>query len=128
MPALMHVPHRAAHRAHELASEIVQGIRDSAHGALDDAHIYLPITSTGSDVRIVIESSRSVAAATEIQRMAAGGMQLQVMPFTDAIRAATDLLLKQVQELERQSDAKDNAQKDLLFEVTTSLIMGMTRK
>lgn len=114
------IPRQSAHCAHELAQEIVTAIRSSANGQLDGVPIYLPITQLGSDVRLVIESSCSVAAATEIQ-CSTGQMHLPTMPFTDAIRGAIDALLKQVGQ-------SDQAHQELLFDIITSLIVGMQNR
>ena len=116
-----------ARAALALAQEIVASIRARSPNA--NVPIYIPITAVGSDVRIVIEASPSVAAAAELQNtvMTDPTMQTFMMPFFDAVRAAVDLLLEQA-DREAQTPPADEeaafARKNLLFDVTTSLIVG----
>lgn len=114
--------------AHLIAQEIVASIRARDPNA--NAPIYLPITAVGSDVRVVIESSPSVVAAAELQTAVLSDptMQTGTMPFLDAVRAAIDLLLEQADREDKSPSTADLsvafARRNLLFDITTSLIVG----
>lgn len=114
-----------ARAALALAQEIVASIRARSPNA--NVPIYIPITAVGSDVRIVIEASPSVAAELQNNVMTDPTMQTFTMPFFDAVRAAVDLLLEQADREARTPPADEDvafARKNLLFDVTTSLIVG----